>query len=70
MNGRVRRRTSCPRARSPPALVSCAAGRAGDQACYDAIALRATGAIAQPTIGWQNRPAYQLAVAVQGHRPR
>ena len=47
-----------------------AAGRPGDQACYDKIAFRATGAITQPMIAWQNRPTYQLAVEVQGHRPR
>lgn len=50
---------------------SCAgAGKAGDQACYDRIQFRATGGITQPAIGWQNRPTYQLAVEVQGHRPR
>ncbi|MDQ3678339.1 MAG: penicillin acylase family protein [Actinomycetota bacterium] len=46
------------------------AGRAGEEACFDAIAFRATGAITQPMIGWQNRPTYQQAVEVQGHRPR
>jgi|GEM_PF-5003171 len=24
----------------------------------------------QPMIGWQNRPTYQQAIEVQGHRPR
>ncbi len=47
-----------------------AAGRPNDQTCFDAIAFRATGGITQPMIGWQNRPTYQLAVEVQGHRPR
>ncbi len=47
-----------------------AAGRAGDQDCFDAIALRATGALTQPLIAWQNRPTYQQAIEVQGHRPR
>jgi len=47
-----------------------AAGQAGDQACFDKIAFRALGAITQPMIGWQNRPTYQQAVEVQGHRPR
>jgi acyl-homoserine lactone acylase PvdQ len=46
------------------------AGRAADQDCADAIAFRATGGITQPLIGWQNRPTYQQAVEVQGHRPR
>jgi acyl-homoserine lactone acylase PvdQ len=41
-----------------------------DQACFDKIAFRATGGITQPMIGWQNRPTYQQAVEVQGHRPR
>jgi acyl-homoserine lactone acylase PvdQ len=47
-----------------------AAGRRSDQACFDAIAFRASGGITQPMIGWQNRPTYQQAVEVQGHRPR
>ncbi len=46
------------------------AKQAGDQDCFDKIAFRATGAITQPMIGWQNRPTYQQAVEVQGHRPR
>ncbi|MFP5362844.1 MAG: penicillin acylase family protein [Thermoleophilia bacterium] len=50
---------------------ACAeAGMPGDQACFDKIAFRPTGGITQPMIGWQNRPTYQLAVEVQGHRPR
>jgi hypothetical protein len=50
---------------------ACAkAKQPGDQACFDKIAFRATGAVTQPMIGWQNRPTYQLAVEVQGHRPR
>jgi acyl-homoserine lactone acylase PvdQ len=47
-----------------------AAGSPGDQACFDKIAFRSTGGITQPMIGWQNRPTYQLAVEVQGHRSR
>jgi acyl-homoserine lactone acylase PvdQ len=50
---------------------ACAkAGRPGDQACFDAIFFRTTGSITQPRIGWQNRPTYQQAVEIQGHRPR
>jgi acyl-homoserine lactone acylase PvdQ len=50
---------------------ACAkAKQPADQACFDKIAFRATGAVTQPMIGWQNRPTYQLAVEVQGHRPR
>jgi len=44
------------------------AGQPGDQDY--ALGFRATGAITQPMIGWQNRPTYQQAVEVQGHRPR
>lgn len=47
-----------------------AAGKPSDQACFDAIAFRPTGGITQPMIGWQNRPTYQQAVEVQGHRSR
>jgi hypothetical protein len=59
---------------SPAALYAddaCAkAGKPADQACFDAIEFRATGAVTQPMIGWQNRPTYQQAVAVEGHRLR
>jgi acyl-homoserine lactone acylase PvdQ len=48
--------------------VCTAAGRAGDQACYDAIYFRPLGAITQPLIPWQNRPTFQQVVEVQGHR--
>lgn len=47
-----------------------AAGKPDDQVCFDEIAFRATGAVTQPMIGWQNRPTYQQAVEVHGHRPR
>ncbi|HWC25863.1 MAG TPA: penicillin acylase family protein, partial [Solirubrobacteraceae bacterium] len=47
-----------------------AAGMPNSQTCFDMIAFRAIGGIAQPMIAWQNRPTYQLAVEVQGHRPR
>jgi hypothetical protein len=49
----------CAKARKP-----------GDQACFDAIVFRPNGGITQPMIAWQNRPTYQQAVEVQGHRPR
>lgn len=42
----------------------------GDQVCFDAIFFRALGGVTQSRIGWQNRPTYQQAVEVQGHRPR
>jgi hypothetical protein len=59
---------------SPAALYADAActqaGRRNDQACFDKIAFRSTGGITQPMIGWQNRPTYQQAVEIRGHRPR
>ena len=54
----------------PPAEVYggddvCAkAGRADDQACYDAIFFRPLGGITQPLIPWQNRPTFQQVVEV------
>lgn len=47
-----------------------AQGRRGEQWCHDSIVFRPLGAIPQPAIQWQNRPTYQQAVEVQGHRPR
>jgi hypothetical protein len=48
--------------------VCSAAGRGGDQACFDSIYFRPLGAITQPLIPWQNRPTFQQVVEVQGHR--
>lgn len=48
--------------------VCAKAGRAGDQACFDAIYFRPLGAITQPLIPWQNRPTFQQVVEVEGHR--
>jgi acyl-homoserine lactone acylase PvdQ len=48
--------------------VCSAAGRAGDQACFDSIYFRPLGAITQPLIPWQNRPTFQQVVEVEGHR--
>src|SRR4051812_11764022 len=42
--------------------VCAAAGRDGDQACYDAIWFRPLGGITQPLIPWQNRPTFQQVV--------
>jgi acyl-homoserine lactone acylase PvdQ len=47
-----------------------AAGKRNDQACFDKIAFRSTGGVTQPMIAWQNRPTYQQAVEIRGHRPR
>jgi acyl-homoserine lactone acylase PvdQ len=50
---------------------TCAkAKRDGDQACYDEVSFRALGGITQPLISWINRPTYQQAVEIKGHRPR
>ena len=40
----------------------------GDQTCFDAIRFRPLGAVTQPLIPWQNRPTYQQADEIQGHR--
>jgi hypothetical protein len=40
----------------------------GLQRCFDAIGFRAVGAITQPLTAWVNRPTYQQAVEIQGHR--
>jgi hypothetical protein len=41
-----------------------------NQWCFDAVAFRALGAIQVDPIHWINRPTFQQAVEVQGHRPR
>jgi acyl-homoserine lactone acylase PvdQ len=43
--------------------------KAGDQWCWDAIVFRALGAITQPPMQWVNRPTFQQADEIQGHRP-
>ena len=43
---------------------------AGDQPCFDFVRFRAIGGVTVPPIPWINRPTYQQAVEVQGHRPR
>jgi hypothetical protein len=45
-----------------------AAGRDGDQKCFDAVRMRPLGAITQPLIDWVNRPTFQQVVEIQGHR--
>jgi acyl-homoserine lactone acylase PvdQ len=47
-----------------------AAGRDGDQACWDAIWFRPLGAVTQPLMPWQNRPTVQQVVEITSHRPR
>jgi acyl-homoserine lactone acylase PvdQ len=53
-----------------PAAVYPADGvcRAGDQMCSDSIQFRAIGAITQPLLEWINRPTFQQADEIQGHR--
>jgi hypothetical protein len=38
------------------------------QMCFDAIRFRSTGGITQPDMVWMNRPTFQQAVQIQGHR--
>jgi hypothetical protein len=44
------------------------AGRSGDQKCFDAVMMRPLGAVTQPLIDWINRPTFQQAVEIPGHR--
>jgi acyl-homoserine lactone acylase PvdQ len=48
-----------------PGDTSCAAG---DQWCWDSVRFRPLGAVTQPLIPWINRPTYQQALEIQGHR--
>jgi hypothetical protein len=36
--------------------------------CYDAIRFRPTGGVTQPDMVWMNRPTFQQADQIQGHR--
>ena len=40
------------------------------QWCFDAVRFRPLGGATQPLIHWVNRPTYQQAVELTGHRPR
>ncbi|MGI8512816.1 MAG: penicillin acylase family protein, partial [Solirubrobacteraceae bacterium] len=42
----------------------------GDQRCYDEVRFRPLGGVTQKPIHWINRPTYQQAVEIQGHRAR
>ena len=42
---------------------------AGDQMCSDSIQFRPIGVISQPLIEWVNRPTFQQADEIVGHRP-
>jgi acyl-homoserine lactone acylase PvdQ len=52
---------------APPNQHGCQKGT-NAQARNDKICFMAVGAITQPNIPWQNRPTFQQAVEVQGHR--
>ncbi|MFL5912239.1 MAG: hypothetical protein ACJ768_16900, partial [Gaiellaceae bacterium] len=41
----------------------------GDQWCFDSVYFRPLGAMTQPLIEWVNRPTFQQADEIQGHRP-
>ncbi|MBV8220839.1 MAG: penicillin acylase family protein, partial [Solirubrobacterales bacterium] len=49
-----------------PADGVCAAG---EQMCADSIQFRPIGVISQPLVEWINRPTFQQADEIQGHRP-
>ena len=48
--------------------VCAAQGKQGNQQCFDTIMFRPLGAVTQPLTEWVNRPTFQQAVEVQGHR--
>jgi acyl-homoserine lactone acylase PvdQ len=50
----------------PASPSSCHFG--GKQMCFDAIQFRPTGGVTQPDMVWMNRPTFQQAVQIQGHR--
>jgi acyl-homoserine lactone acylase PvdQ len=50
-------------------VAQCPAGKS-DQWCFDSVRFRPIGAVTVPTIHWINRPTFQQAVEVQGHRSR
>ena len=48
---------------------TCPAGKS-DQWCFDSVRFRPIGGVTIRTIHWINRPTFQQAIEVQGHRPR
>jgi len=54
-----------PAAEVYPGDASCSPG---DQWCWDAVRFRPLGAVTQPLVPWINRPTYQQADEIQGHR--
>lgn len=45
-----------------------AAGRPGDQQCFDAIIFRPLGVTSLPLMPWANRSTYQQSVEIGSHR--
>jgi hypothetical protein len=56
---------------NPPnyGAADCLTGKSA-QWCHDSVNFSAVGLITVPPIHWINRPTWQQAVEVQGHRPR
>ena len=50
-------------------VAQCPAGKS-DQWCFDSVRFRPIGAVTVRTIHWINRPTFQQAVEIQGHRNR
>jgi acyl-homoserine lactone acylase PvdQ len=50
-------------------VAQCPSGKS-DQWCFDSVRFRPIGAITVRTIHWINRPTFQQAVEIQGHRNR
>jgi hypothetical protein len=48
---------------------TCPAGKS-DQWCFDSVRFRPIGGVTVRTIHWINRPTFQQAIEVQGHRAR
>jgi hypothetical protein len=58
--------------KSTPATdrVDTCPGGNSDQWCWDSVRFRPIGGVTVPTIHWINRPTFQQAVEIQGHRDR
>jgi acyl-homoserine lactone acylase PvdQ len=58
-----------PGATGTQRVAQCPAGKS-DQWCFDSVRFRPIGAVTVPTIHWINRPTFQQAVEIEGHRGR
>jgi acyl-homoserine lactone acylase PvdQ len=63
--GAVRQRYGAARVSDIKVPATCGSPRTCDQ-----IEFTTAGAVATPPMHWQNRPTFQQAVEIQGHRPR